>query len=109
MISLEERYRQFHTRRRLELERLTAERFAAMIAEGFSASGTVHKDALFYAYEQLPSEETQMIEFGLSIIHDCISILENNTDRHRREYFSALLKDHYGINDAGVDHRAALI
>lgn len=97
MTRLEERYRQFHTRRRLEIERLTAERFDAMIAEGFSASGGNHKDALFYAYDHMPSEKDQMIEFGLSIVRDCISILENDTDRHRREYFSSLLKSQFGI------------
>ena len=97
MTRLEERYRQFHTRRRIEIERLTAARFDAMIAEGFSASGSNHKDALFYAYDHMPSEEAQMIEFGLSIVRDCISILEDDTDRHRREYFSRLLKVKFGV------------
>jgi len=30
------------------------------------------------------------------IIQECIDVIMNNTDRHRKEYFAGLLKEHFG-------------
>lgn len=32
-----------------------------------------------------------------SVIQECIDVIMNSTDRHRKEYFADLLKKHFGV------------
>lgn len=32
-----------------------------------------------------------------SVVQECIDVIMNNTDRHRKEYFASLLKEHFKI------------
>ena len=34
-------------------------------------------------------------KFADLIVGECISVIENSTDRHRKEYFAELLKKHW--------------
>jgi len=34
-------------------------------------------------------------KFAELIVGECISVIENNTDRHRKEYFAELLRKHW--------------
>lgn len=36
-------------------------------------------------------------KFSKLIIQECIDVILNNTDRHRKEYFANLLKEHFGV------------
>ena len=36
-------------------------------------------------------------KFSNLIIQECIDVIMNNTDRHRKEYFAGLLKEHFGV------------
>ena len=36
-------------------------------------------------------------KFANLIIQECIDTLLNDTDRHRKEYFAGLLKEHFGV------------
>ena len=36
-------------------------------------------------------------KFSALIIQECIDTIMNNTDRHRKEYFANLLKEHFGV------------
>ena len=38
-----------------------------------------------------------MQNYGNLIIQECIDVIMNNTDRHRKEYFAGLLKEHFGV------------
>ena len=38
-----------------------------------------------------------MQNYGKLIIQECIDVIMNNTDRHRKEYFAGLLKEHFGV------------
>ena len=32
-----------------------------------------------------------------SVVKECIDVIMNNNDRHRKEYFASLLKEHFGV------------
>lgn len=38
-----------------------------------------------------------MEKFAKLIIQECINVIMNDTDRHRKEYFANLLKEHFGV------------
>jgi hypothetical protein len=38
-------------------------------------------------------------KFAELIINECISAVEDTNDRHRRDYFAAKIKQHFGIQE----------
>ena len=38
-------------------------------------------------------------KFAELIIQECISAVEDTNDRHRRDYFAAKIKQHFGIEE----------
>ena len=70
---IKELYVEFHTKRRLKIERLTEERFQYYIAEGCNNSPAIHKDALYWAMEQI-SEEEQFSDFAELITKELLNI-----------------------------------
>ena len=34
-----------------------------------------------------------------SVVQECIDVIMNSGDRHRKEYFAGLLKEHFGVNN----------
>ena len=36
-------------------------------------------------------------KFSALIIQECVDTIMNDTDRHRKEYFAGLLKEHFGV------------
>ena len=37
--------------------------------------------------------------FAKMIVQECISAVEDTNDRHRRDYFAAKIKQHFGIQE----------
>lgn len=37
-------------------------------------------------------------ELILSVVDECVETILNNTDRHRKEYFANLLREHWNAN-----------
>ena len=33
------------------------------------------------------------------VVLECVNVIMNNTDRHRKEYFAQLLRDYFGLNE----------
>jgi len=48
-----------------------------------------------YAY---PEGATRAHKFAELIIQECISAIES-TDRHRSDYFIAMIKEHFGVEE----------
>jgi rubrerythrin len=53
-------------------------------------------------YDQTIQNETSYEEifdqkFAELIIQECVDTIMNDTDRHRKEYFAGLLKEHFGV------------
>jgi hypothetical protein len=42
-------------------------------------------------------EDFDLEKFADLIIKECIDAIMNNTDRHRKEYFANLVKEHFGV------------
>jgi hypothetical protein len=45
--------------------------------------------------EALEQPESWLDEIQALTIKECISVIENSTDRHRKEYFAELLRKHW--------------
>ena len=45
------------------------------------------------------SQTKFMERFAELIINECISAVEDTNDRHRRDYFAAKIKQHFGIEE----------
>ena len=44
-------------------------------------------------------KENQFEMFAELIIKECVDTIMNDTDRHRKEYFAGLLKEHFGVEE----------
>jgi hypothetical protein len=51
-------------------------------------------------WDELDDYAKQGIEkFAELIVQECISAVEDTNDRHRRDYFAAKIKQHFGIQE----------
>jgi hypothetical protein len=51
-------------------------------------------------WDELDDYAKQGIEkFAELIVRECISAVEDTNDRHRRDYFAAKIKQHFGIQE----------
>jgi len=46
-----------------------------------------------------PSALIHLEKFAELIINECISAVEDTNDRHRRDYFAAKIREHFGIQE----------
>ena len=101
---MKELYVEFHTKRRLKIERLTEERFQHYIKEGCNNSPAIRKDALYWAMEQT-SEEEQFSDFAELIVNECAKVCWDkyrNYDSFSHNagvMFSIVIKKHFGVED----------
>lgn len=104
---IKELYVEFHTKRRLRVERLTEERFQYYIAEGCNNSPAIHKDALYWAMEQI-SEEEQFSDFAELIVKECIDMCDEVKYHIEQEFIDPefgptecinLIKNHFGLEE----------
>lgn len=42
-------------------------------------------------------EDFDLEKFADLVVKECIDAIMNNTDRHRKEYFANLVKEHFGV------------
>ena len=42
-------------------------------------------------------DDIDLETFAELIIQECVDTIMNDTDRHRKEYFAGLLKEHFGV------------
>jgi c-di-GMP-binding flagellar brake protein YcgR len=47
-------------------------------------------------YEFTPEK---LEKFAELIVLECVSVVEDTNDRHRRDYFAAKIKQHFGIQE----------
>ena len=52
-----------------------------------------------YTPEQVGMYPQLMEKFAELIVQECISAVEDTNDRHRRDYFAAKIKQHFGIQE----------
>ena len=52
-----------------------------------------------YTPEQVGMYPQLMEKFAELIVQECISAVEDTNDRHRRDYFAAKIRQHFGIQE----------
>jgi len=49
--------------------------------------------------ERLDGRHFDQEMFAELIVQECISAVEDTNDRHRRDYFAAKIREHFGIQE----------
>jgi hypothetical protein len=50
-------------------------------------------------FEEFSTDVYGVEKFAQLVIKECVDTIMNDTDRHRKEYFAGLLKEHFGIEE----------
>jgi hypothetical protein len=71
---------------------------AMLLPEDADRFNHIAAETRFNIYNS-PIWRVQGRKFSHALIKECLSVIEDTNDRHRRDYFAAKIREHFGIEE----------